>query len=255
MEIESYLRPIVVGLCLIFGLIFGSFATMLVYRVPNNLNLNKPRSSCDKCKRQLKWYNLIPIFSYVFQLGKCAKCKKAIGLQSILIEVSMVASFSLIGLLTEKWLNLFLLLILAFGTIVLGVIDLKHFLLPRVIILPLISIGLVLGAIFDYKSMLGPVLFGGGLSLFMFALWFFSGGRGIGFGDVRLAFLTGYIAAFYGVLVAYFAFVIALFATVLFIVLYTTLSKTQFRGLKIPFGPTIMLASWLVLLGWMPVQI
>ena len=59
----------------IFGIIFGSFFNVVGYRLPNNMSLIKPKSHCPKCNHELTPLELIPIFSYIFQLGKCKNCK------------------------------------------------------------------------------------------------------------------------------------------------------------------------------------
>ena len=64
--------------CLVFfiiGLVFGSFYNVLGTRIPNGESIIKPRSHCEKCGHILKWYELIPLFSFIFLKGKCRKCK------------------------------------------------------------------------------------------------------------------------------------------------------------------------------------
>ncbi len=85
MVIEFY-YPILVML-IVFGAIFGSFFDMLTYRLPHNLSIIKPGSFCPVCKEQLKWYNNIPIFSYIFQGGKCSFCKTKIPARYLLLEL------------------------------------------------------------------------------------------------------------------------------------------------------------------------
>ena len=60
----------------IFGLVFGSFFNVVGYRIPNNMSIIFPESHCPNCNHKLKFYELIPVLSYVFLKGKCKKCKK-----------------------------------------------------------------------------------------------------------------------------------------------------------------------------------
>src|SRR6056297_1063067 len=64
----------------VFGLIFGSFFNVLIYRIPVNKSLFKPSSHCINCGNSLKWYMNIPVFSYIFLKGKCYYCGAKISL-------------------------------------------------------------------------------------------------------------------------------------------------------------------------------
>ena len=79
-------------LFLVLGLSVGSFINVIIYRVPRGISLVKPGSQCPKCNFPIPLYSNIPIFSFVFQLGKCANCKKSISLRYPIVE-------SLIGFL------------------------------------------------------------------------------------------------------------------------------------------------------------
>ena len=71
----------------IYGLLFGSFFNVVGYRLPNGLSIIKPGSFCPKCNHSLKWYELIPVFSFIIQKGKCRKCGCRISLFYPLIEL------------------------------------------------------------------------------------------------------------------------------------------------------------------------
>ena len=81
----------------IIGCIFGSFFNVVGYRVPNGLSIIKPGSFCPKCNHKLKWYELIPIFSYLVQKGKCRSCNERISVIYPAVELStgiLFAGFS-----------------------------------------------------------------------------------------------------------------------------------------------------------------
>ena len=80
------------------GLILGSFCTVCVNRLPQNLSIIKPRSFCINCKRTIQWFHNIPLFSFIFLKGKCGFCQKKISLTYPLIEI--ITAFSLIILYT-----------------------------------------------------------------------------------------------------------------------------------------------------------
>ena len=79
----------------IIGACLGSFYLVVGKRLPKNEDIILSRSKCDSCNHTLFWYDLIPIFSYIFLLGKCRYCHKKISITNLLIEISMGLLFSL----------------------------------------------------------------------------------------------------------------------------------------------------------------
>ena len=84
------LEYIFVGL---FGLIFGSFFNVCIYRFPKEKSIVTPGSSCTKCETPIKWYDNIPVVSYILLLGKCRNCKEKISLRYPLVELLTAAVF------------------------------------------------------------------------------------------------------------------------------------------------------------------
>ena len=72
----------------ILGTIIASFLGVVIYRVPNNMSIIKPNSFCPNCKKEIKWYDNIPLISYIVLKGKCRYCKNKIGLSSFLLELT-----------------------------------------------------------------------------------------------------------------------------------------------------------------------
>ena len=72
----------------IYGLLLGSFYNVVGYRIPNNMSIVRPGSFCPKCHHSLKWYELIPVFSFLIQKGKCRKCGCKISLFYPTIELT-----------------------------------------------------------------------------------------------------------------------------------------------------------------------
>ena len=81
------MRAVYTVILFIIGLFMGSFYNVVGYRLPNKMSLIKPNSHCTNCKKELKWYHLIPVFSYLFLGGKCAYCKSKIGIIHPLVEL------------------------------------------------------------------------------------------------------------------------------------------------------------------------
>ena len=74
-------------LLFVLGLVMGSFFMVVGSRLPKGESIIKPRSHCDECGHILKWYELIPVFSFVFQLGRCSKCKTKLSIAYPFIEI------------------------------------------------------------------------------------------------------------------------------------------------------------------------
>ncbi|MDD3437503.1 MAG: prepilin peptidase, partial [Candidatus Gastranaerophilales bacterium] len=70
-----------------FGLCFGSFGNVVIYRLPKKISLLKPGSHCPNCKKKIKWYDNLPLLSYLLLGGKCRNCKKGIGIRYLLVEL------------------------------------------------------------------------------------------------------------------------------------------------------------------------
>ena len=87
---------------LIFGLIIGSFLNVCIYRIPRKENIAIGRSHCTNCNTIIKWYDLIPVLSYLILMGKCRYCKEKISLQYPCIE--FINGVAYVGL--YLWLGL-----------------------------------------------------------------------------------------------------------------------------------------------------
>ena len=89
----------------IFGIIFGSFFNVVGYRLPKNESIISPNSYCPKCKKKLGFFELIPLFSYIFLLGKCKRCKNKISflypLFELLTGVLFVTCYLIFGISTD----------------------------------------------------------------------------------------------------------------------------------------------------------
>jgi len=139
----------------LFGITVGSFLNVLIYRIPKKEEFVKTRSHCMSCGYVLQWYDLIPLFSWLFLGGKCRKCKSKISVQYPIIEL-------LNGVL---WLSAFLVFDLSITTllfcglfsslIALSVIDFRTYEIPvgfNIFILVLGTIRVITEFISDHKS-------------------------------------------------------------------------------------------------------
>ena len=184
----------------IIGSMFGSFLNVCIYRIPKQMSVIRPGSHCPKCKKPVRWFDNIPILSYVLLKGGCRHCKSKISYRYPLIEL-------LCGLLTLAVVvkygfsaSSFIYFVLIQSLVLITFIDLDHWIIPDIITYPGMIVGLVLSFINPdvtlMSSFLG-LLVGGGL-FFLFS-WGFSAALGkeaLGGGDVKL---MGMLGAFLGV--------------------------------------------------------
>lgn len=89
-------NDILTYLIFVFGILIGSFLNVIIYRLPREMTFVKGRSMCAHCEHQLYWYDLIPLFSYLFLRGKCRYCKEKISVQYPLVEFTTGTIFTLI---------------------------------------------------------------------------------------------------------------------------------------------------------------
>ncbi|HRN96581.1 MAG TPA: prepilin peptidase [Candidatus Levybacteria bacterium] len=233
-------------LLLIIGSILGSFVNVLIDRLPSGKYFSRNRSFCESCKKTLKWYDLFPILSYIFLKGKCRYCKKPIPYRLPIVELLTGIGFVLIYILTPVdqlictpfYLVLFALFVAIFF------IDSMHQIIPDVLLLCIGVITVVLH-VFSGVEILPYIVTGVASTLFFLALFLGTKGRGMGFGDVKFAFVIGLLLGFPGSLVAFYAaFVVGAIVSIGLI-----LSKRKkLKGSKIAFGPFMIVGMVIALL-------
>ena len=228
----------------IFGAIISSFLCVVGIRLPKKENFVKGKSKCDVCNKELKFYELIPIFSYLFLGGRCKKCKNQISILIPICEIigGLLASISFyrFGFSVEL---VFALLIASLFLIVL-VTDVSYFIIPDEIILVYSVFFLVLqlanGGVRNslYHLCVAVFLFFV-MYLTMLLGEFLFKKESLGGGDVKLLFLFGLVLdPFGGVLTIFLGSIIALPISLIVLVK----NKTN----MIPFGPFLVLAFFVI---------
>ena len=177
-----------------FGAIVGSFLNVCIHRLPLGASIVWPSSACPHCKRELSWYENIPVFSYLALRAQCRTCKEPISLRYPLIEAMTSAMFVAAWWYYGPGPLLASRLVFGCALIVLFAIDLEHHLLPNVITLP----GIVLGFAFSFVTEPGWVasligLLAGGGSLYLIAVVYFwvRHEEGLGMGDPKMLAMIG----------------------------------------------------------------
>jgi leader peptidase (prepilin peptidase)/N-methyltransferase len=236
----------------VFGLAIGSFLNVVIWRVPSKLSLSQDGSVCPKCREQIKTKDNIPLLSYLLLKGKCRKCKTKISIQYPVVEILTSAIW-----VVTTWrvgIHLYTIGFLLFfsALIALSVIDIKTKLLPNKIVYPS---GILFVAIIttwalltsNYEILRNSLIVGIVYFLFLFAIWFSSNGKAMGFGDVKLVFFLGFAMGFYGFLVSYIGLLISFLLGATIGLMLMTITKSG-RKMKIPFGP--FLAAGTIIAIW-----
>lgn len=200
----------------VFGLVFGSFLNVLIFRHNTGRGISG-RSFCPACGRELRWFELLPVVSFISQGGRCRRCQTRISWQYPLVETAVGLLFFLVfwkwfavGWPLEPGILIPAIYALVASCILVAIFvyDLKHKIIPDGFVYTLIASALVLRLFLtDYQNFLsypnladllaGPLLF-----LPFFCLWYFSGGKWIGLGDGKLALGLGFWLGFAGGLTA-----------------------------------------------------
>lgn len=247
-------------LSLILGLFIGSFLNCVVYRVYHKKTFLKGHSFCPKCNHNLSVLDLIPIFSYLSLKGKCRYCKEPISKQYLFVELItgvvfflvaylLNASFLTQGFLNLEFLNLIFYFFVASYFIMIFIFDLKWFIIPDGLTFSGIAVTLFYLILSTFLNVLSVeelfvrVLTAFIVFLFFFALYFFSEGKAMGFGDVKLVVFLGLLLGFPNILPALF---IAFFLGAVIGLIMMMFKKKGMKS-EIPFGPFLVFGTFVSL--------
>jgi leader peptidase (prepilin peptidase) / N-methyltransferase len=185
----------------IFGLIVGSFLNVCIYRIPLKKSIINPPSGCPGCGERIKFYDNIPILSYIILGGKCRRCRQSISVKYPFIELlTGLLNIAVFVKYYPDYLLYFAVLIFVSALVVISFIDLSHQIIPDVISIPGIIAGFAvtvgLSFISSYPitwidSLIG-IIAGGGM-LYLVAVIFekLTGKEGMGGGDIKLLAMIG----------------------------------------------------------------
>jgi len=239
---------------LVAGLLVGSFLNVCIYRMPRDLSVVRPRSFCPTCRQTIRWYDNIPVVSYLVLRGRCRQCGAAIPLRYLLVEMLAAALFAYTA--GQLGLTLAALKWCLFEALMIGLIfsDLEERILPDEFTLGGALAGLVLSLWVPMEwgyghLFLGPLLKGRWLSFGEAALGAILGSgllwlvgavyaalrrkEGLGFGDVKMMAVVG---AFLGLHGALQTLVLGSLAGSVIGLVYIWLTKKDFKTYELPMG-------------------
>ena len=229
------------------GTLFGSFANVCIYRLPQRLSIICPGSHCPSCQEALRPWQNIPLLSYLLLGGQCARCKTAISLRYPLIELSNGLLYIFLYHQYSLSVQTVVFALLTTALLIVSCIDLAHTIIPDAITLPGIVVGLGtslwLTPVGIRNAFLGVVL-GGGLFLLMAILSVVILKReGMGGGDIKLIAMLGAFLGWHAVLVTIFLAAVLGASVGLTLILL----RRRRRQEPLPFGPFLALGALLAM--------
>ena len=237
-------------LALVMGSIIGSFANVVIYRLPIDKKISKGRSFCPKCKKKINWYDNIPIISFFILNAKCRKCKKPISFRYFFVEATSAFLFFTIYFFFNTSIETVLFVILSIFLLIIFFIDSEHYIIPDELTFPLMVIGFLKSFDPNLNTIIFPnfvnSLIGGvfGYLLIWSIIFFYKKIRnkeGMGLGDAKLLAVMGFWFGWYCI-----PFIIFLSsATGLISVLPSLITKKRKLTSQIPFGPYIIIATFI----------
>lgn len=234
-------------LILIYGLIIGSFLNVCIYRIPRSESIAWPGSHCPRCNHSLKWYDNIPLFSFLSLGGKCRYCKAKISKQYPIVESLNAILYIIMYFRFGFTLDFLFYSLISSVLIVITFIDLQQMIIPDVLVVIILSLSTFYKVLIYFRggspeifsSIIGLIMAGG---LFL-AIVLLSRG-GMGGGDVTLIASLGFILGWKKILFAIFlSFILGAIISV-----FLLAAKLKSRKDPIPFGPFIVLGFFITLL-------
>lgn len=267
----AYNHPVIPALFIYFGLVVGSFLNVLILRW--GMRSLNGRSECVSCGSRIAWYDLVPVFSWIFLGGRCRACGGRISLQYPLVEASTAALFLIIGLSPLPFEFQLLALPIAALLLAIAVYDLYHTIIPDAWVYAFAGLSLLASLLAlpqGTPEFSNPhhyaLLFASGplVALPLFALWFISRGAAMGFGDVKFALGMGWLLGLSSGLIALFlSFILGALISVP-LLFFSSATWQRFRTTftpmrasrgpslgftmksEIPFGPFLIAATFIV---------
>lgn len=225
----------------LYGIVIGSFLNVCIYRIPKKESIVTVNSHCMNCNHRLAWYDLFPLFSFLFLKGRCRYCGTKLSLQYPLIEfmngMLYVVIFAVNGMSLESVFWCFL----TSALLVLSVIDYRTMEIPIGVNAVILAIGIV-HMVFDRERFLHYIIGFFAASLFLLLCLIVTRGKGIGGGDIKLMAVAGLCVGWENILLA-LVFGCIIGSVIQCIVIAVTKNKTKFA-----MGPYLSVGIFVAML-------
>lgn len=193
----------IASIVFLYGILIGSFLNVLIYRIPKHENFTTTRSHCMTCGYQLRWYDLIPLVSYLMLKGKCRNCNTSIAKQYPLVELGNGVAYVIVFAIYGLSMQTILYCLLCSALLALSMIDLQTFEIPVGLNLFILGLG-VIGLALDWRNWPLYVIGFFAISSFIYLIIVMTKGRGMGGGDCKLMACAGLLLGWKLIIVAFF---------------------------------------------------
>lgn len=229
----------------VLGAIMGSFLGCMGYRIPNKVKATSPRSFCNECGKQLKWYMNIPILSYIFLGGKCAYCKKPINFIYPFVEIVCALLFLCNYLMYDFTFEFWIATIITCTLMVTIISDfLYYYISDRVLIISGLAIIITLCCSLEMSEVFKHIIASALLFAIMYGLKLLGNymfkKESLGDGDIKLMAIIALALGTINSLVALFI------GSVVGLIFSLIISKKNKDGI-IPFGPFLLIGALMAL--------
>lgn len=214
----------------LFGIVIGSFLNVCIYRIPAHEDIVSKRSRCMNCGSVLKWYELIPVFSFFLQRGRCRSCHCRLSLQYPLIELANGILYVWITAVKGLGLESLLFSLCASVLFVIGMIDGRTYEIPPGCNLCILGLGAV-RLLSDLPHWYVYVIGFFSVSGFFYLLYLLTGRKGIGGGDIKLMAAAGLLLGWWNIILA------MIIGCVAGSVIHVSLMKLRKKDRVLAFGP------------------
>jgi leader peptidase (prepilin peptidase) / N-methyltransferase len=239
------------GFIFFIGMCIGSFLNVCIYRIPAGKSIVRPASACPNCGAVIRWYDNIPLLSYLILRGRCRGCDTRISIRYPIIEVLCGLFAMTCGLQYGYGLPALVYFILIAALLVITFIDIDHRIIPDIISLPGIPLGFICSFLLPQlkwsDSLIGILAGGGSLLAVAWGYQLITGKDGMGGGDVKLLAMIGAFLGWKGVLFTIMAS--SLIGTVIGVVLMMRSGKDM--KMAVPFGPFLATGA-IIYIFWGP---
>ncbi|WP_417029852.1 prepilin peptidase [Blautia sp.] len=225
----------------IFGITIGSFLNVCIYRIPLHQSIVTVSYHCMTCGRKLKWYDMVPVFSWLLLGGKCRSCKSKISLQYPVIELLNGILYVVICLVNGMDLFSLIYCLMTSALLTLSLIDWRTYEIPPGINGFLFILG-VAAAVLDRGNLLSHLAGMVCVSGFLGILYLISRGRAIGGGDIKLMFACGLILGWKQIILAF------LLGCIIGSVIHLIRIRVQGEGHVLAMGPYLSAGIFLAAL-------
>ncbi len=225
----------------LYGIVIGSFCNVCIFRIPKKENIVKIRSHCMSCGYGLKWYDLIPLISYISLGGKCRRCGQKLSVQYPLIEALNGVLYVVVFYVNGVNVDSLLYCLLTSALLVLGIIDFRTYEIPFGINLFILALGLIhLGL--HPGDWIGLGIGFLAVSVVLYILYLVSRGRAIGGGDIKLMAVCGLFLGWRKIILAF------LLGCILGSVIHIVRMKVSKADHVLAMGPYLAAGVWIALL-------